>query len=69
MGPVIYQHVNSKGQTYYLNAKDVELRNGLRRTIYFFSKVSRPSTGCDLPGGMEVVENSVNNFLVLRKVK
>lgn len=62
-----YQHVNSRGVTYFLNCKDVVLRGGHERVIYFFSKDERPDTGCALPGGMEVLENPRNGFLVLRK--
>ena len=62
-----YQHVNSKGVTYFLNCKEVTLRGGLTRVIYYFSKTERPDTACELPGGMEVLENKNNGFLVLRK--
>lgn len=62
-----YQHVNSKGVTYYLNTQEVTLRGGKKQTIYFFSKDHRDSTACDLPGGMEVMENPRNGFLTLRK--
>ena len=70
MGPAndAYQHVNSRGVTYFLNCKDVVLRGGHQRVIYYFTKEERPETACDLPGGMEVVENEMNGFLVLRKV-
>lgn len=67
MAPSAYQHVNKKGVTYFLNCKEVTLRGGHVRTIYFFSKDERPETACDLPGGMEVLENPRNGFLVLRK--
>lgn len=67
MAPSAYQHVNSKGVTYFLNCKEVTLRGGLQRVIYYFTKEERPETACDLPGGMEVIENRNNGFLVLRK--
>lgn len=67
MAPSAYQHVNSKGVTYFLNCKEVTLRGGKVQVIYYFSKVERPETACDLPGGMEVLENPRNGFLVLRK--
>ena len=60
-----YQHVNSKGVTYFLNCKQVTLRGGLERVIYYFSKDERSETACDIPGGMEVIENPRNGFLVL----
>ena len=31
-----YSHTNSKGKTYYLHTKDVELRGGRNQTIYYF---------------------------------
>lgn len=62
-----YQHVNSKGVTYFLNAKQVTLRGGHERVIYYFSKDERADTACELPGGMKVVENPRNGFLTLKK--
>ena len=67
MAPSAYQHVNSKGVTYFLNCKEVTLRGGHQRVIYYFTKEERGDTACDLPGGMEVIENKNNGFLVLRK--
>lgn len=67
MAPNAYQHVNSRGVTYFLNCKEVTLRGGLQRVIYYFSKTERAETACELPGGMEVLENPRNGFLVLRK--
>lgn len=70
MGPAqdAYQHVNTKGVTYFLNAKQVTLRGGHERVIYYFSKDERAETASALPGGMEVIENPRNGFLTLRKV-
>ena len=63
-----YTHKNSKGVTYHLNCKDVTLRNGTNRTIYYFSKDER-DTKCDLPKDMVVKENPRNGFLTLAKKK
>lgn len=62
-----YQHVNSKGVTYFLNAKQVTLRGGHERVIYYFSKDERADTASALPGGMKVIENPRNGFLTLKK--
>ena len=65
-----YSHTNSKGVTYYLFSKDVQLRGGKMQTIYYFSKDPNNSKGdaCDdVPAGREVVENPRNGFLALRK--
>lgn len=63
-----YQHTNSKGVTYYLHKKEVELKGGRKQVIYFFAK-SEGGKGepCDLPADREVVENQRNGFLILRK--
>jgi hypothetical protein len=63
-----YQHVNSKGQTYYLHAKDVVLRGGRQQRIYYFARDVRPNEAIDsVPAGYEVVENPRNGFLALRR--
>ncbi len=63
-----YKHENSKGITYYLNSKEVTLRNGRSSTLYYFSKDERPEN-CDLPADREVRENPRNGFLTLKKVQ
>ena len=63
-----YSHTNSKGVTYYLNAKDVTLRGGKVQKIYYFSKDQRPE-GVELPGDMEVNENPRNGFLTVKRKK
>ena len=63
-----YTHQNSKGQTYYLHAKDVTLRGGRQQRIYYFAKEERPGESIDeVPTGMEVVENPRNGFLALKR--
>lgn len=63
-----YTHENSKGQTYYLHAKDVTLRGGRQQRIYFFAKEERPGESIDeVPEGMKVVENPRNGFLALKR--
>lgn len=61
-----YKHTNSKGVTYYLNAKTVTLRGGKQQTIYYFSKDQRPE-GTDLPAGFVVNENPRNGFLTVKR--
>jgi hypothetical protein len=51
-----YSYTNSKGKTYFLHSKDVELRGGRNQTIYYFAKDERPEA-CDLPSGKVVVES------------
>ena len=45
-----YKHTNSKGKTYFLHSKDVELKGGRNQTIYYFAKDER-AEACDLPAG------------------
>lgn len=67
MGPVNYTHTNSKGVTYHLNCKDVELRGGKVQRIYYFSKDAR-DTACEKPEGFKVNENPRNGFLTLGRI-
>lgn len=60
-----YKHVNSKGETYYLNFKNVQLRAGKIQTIYFFSKEKRGDTKTILPKNFKVRENPRNGFLTM----
>lgn len=63
-----YKQTNSKGVTYYLNCKKVVLRGGKEQMIYFFSRDER-DTACDMPAGMEVVENMKNGFMTLKRTQ
>ena len=51
-----YKHTNSKGKTYFLHSKDLELKGGRNQTIYYFAKDER-AEACDLPAGKQVVES------------
>ena len=66
-----YEHVNSKGTTYYLRSTEVTLRGGKKQTIYFFTKTETGGKGtpCDLPSDRQVNENPRNGFLTLSKKK
>lgn len=58
---------NSKGVTYFLNTKEVALRNGQQGRVFFFSKNERPETSLDaVPDGYAVGE-SRNGLPVLKK--
>lgn len=63
-----FSFTNSKGVTYYLNTKEVELRHGKKQAIYYFSKDQRPEA-CELPDGYKVNESARNGFLTLAKIK
>ena len=60
-----YSYTNSKGKTYFLHSKDVELRGGRNQTIYYFAKDQRPEA-CDLPSGKNVVESPKTGLLFVK---
>jgi hypothetical protein len=63
-----YAHTNSKGQKYYLQGKDVTLRNGRSQKIFFFSRDERKDTGLDsVPSGYKVDENTRTGLPFLKK--
>jgi hypothetical protein len=61
----MYKHTNSRGVEYSLNTKIVKFGTS-ERSIYFFSKDER-DTGCDLPEGYIVSENSKTGLPMLKK--
>lgn len=64
----MFQYTNSKGKTYHLCTKEVELKNGLVRQIYFFALSTSDRITAPLPSDMEVHE-SKNGLPVLRRKK
>ena len=64
-----YSHTNSKGITYYLNSKLVQLRGGKEQRIYYFSKDAGRAEMTDLPEGYKVNENDRNGFLTISRNK
>ncbi|HIA05695.1 MAG TPA: hypothetical protein EYN71_03125 [Flavobacteriales bacterium] len=62
-----YSHVNSRGQTYYLHSKDVQLRgSGRTQTIYYFAKEIKAGALDDLPAGKTIVENNRTGLVFLK---
>jgi hypothetical protein len=61
-----YSYKNSKGQTYYLHAREVKLNNNRERTIYFFAKEPRDGALNQVPSGWQVTEGR-NALPVLTK--
>lgn len=61
-----YAHTNSKGATYYLHSKEVELRGGRKQTIYFFGKEVKEGALDALPAGKQVVENPKTGLPMLK---
>ncbi len=62
-----FQYKNSKGTTYYLNAKRTKLDNGKERVLYFFSKEPKEGVIDKLPEGYEVSESATGLPVLKRK--
>ncbi len=62
-----YSTTNRRQETYFLHARDVELRNHHAQRIYFFAKSEQPGAIDAVPDGYEVVENPRTGLPVLRK--
>ncbi len=66
---MVFSTTNRRQETYYLHARDVELRNHHAQRIYFFAKTQKPGAIDTLPEGYEIVENPRTALPVLRKIK
>ena len=62
-----YEFTNSKGVTYYLHFKDVNLKGGRIQRIYFFAKDVRPGSLDDVPAGYVVMETERTGMPILKK--
>ncbi len=63
-----FSHKNSKGQTYYLHAKDVKLRNGREQKIFYFAREEKRGEALDaVPQGYKVGENQRTGLPFLSK--
>lgn len=63
-----YEHVNKKGQTYYLHGKEVTLQNGRKQQIFYFAR--QPKDGESLnavPAGYRIEENERTGLPFLKK--
>lgn len=67
----MYSYTNSNGEAYYLNHRDVTLKNGNGTwPIYWFTRHQQPETSVsEVPAGYEVVENPRNRMPLLKKVR
>jgi len=62
-----YAFTNSKGVTYYLHFKDVNLKGGRQQRIYFFARDVRPGALDAVPAGYRVVETTRTGMPILKK--
>lgn len=62
-----YSTKNSKGNTYYLHGKVVELKGGRKQQIYWFAKKAGANALDSVPSGYKVVESSRTGLPLLKK--
>ncbi|MGZ4887505.1 MAG: hypothetical protein ACXVI6_05320 [Candidatus Aminicenantales bacterium] len=62
-----FQFKNSKGVTYYLHSKDVNLKGGRKQTIYFFARDIRPGALDAVPPAYMVQETTKTGMPILKK--
>lgn len=65
-----FTHKNSKGDTYFLHAKDVTLRNGREQRIYYFARAEKDGESLEaVPESYVVGENQRTGLPFLSKAK
>lgn len=62
-----YAFTNSKGITYYLHYKDVNLKGGRTQRIYYFARDIRPGALDEVPQGYQVIETERTGMPILKK--
>ena len=63
-----YSTTNSRGQTYHLHSKEVNLRGGRKQRIYYFGKEVDEANALDaIPAGYEMIENKRTGLPMLKK--
>ncbi len=58
---------NSKGVTYYLHFKDVNLKGGRQQRIFFFARNIRDDSLDAVPDGYKVIETTRTGMPILKK--
>jgi hypothetical protein len=62
-----YTFKNSKGVTYYLHFKDVNLKGGRQQRIFFFARNIRDDSLDAVPDGYKVIETTRTGMPILKK--
>ncbi len=62
-----YEFKNSRGVSYYLHSKQVNLKGGRLQTIYFFARDIRPGALNEVPAGYVVKETTKTGMPILKK--
>ena len=62
-----FEFKNSKGVTYFLHSRDVNLKGGRMQTIYFFARDIRPGALDAVPAGYKAEETTKTGMPILKK--
>ena len=62
-----YEFKNSRGVSYFLHAREVNLKGGRKQTIYFFARDVRPGALDAVPPGYMVQETTKTGMPILKK--
>ena len=62
-----YEFKNSRGTSYFLHSKQVNLKGGRLQTIYFFARDVRPGALDAVPEGYMVQETTKTGMPILKK--
>lgn len=62
-----YEFKNSRGVSYFLHSKQVNLKGGRLQTIYFFARDIRPGALDAVPQGFVVQETAKTGMPILKK--
>lgn len=62
-----YEFKNSKGVSYFLHSRDVNLKGGRVQTIYFFARDIRPGALDAVPAAYKVEETTKTGMPILKK--
>jgi len=63
-----YEFKNSKGVTYYLHTREVNLKGGRKQQIFYFARDIRPGALNEIPAGYKAVETQKTGMPILKKV-
>jgi hypothetical protein len=62
-----YAFTNSRGVTYYLHSKKVNLKGGREQTIFYFARDVRPGALEAVPAGYMAIETAKTGMPILKK--
>jgi hypothetical protein len=62
-----FEFKNSKGVSYFLHSKEVNLKGGRKQMIYFFARDVRPGALDAVPAGYLVQETTKTGMPILKK--